>query len=68
MTRIRFNGEEQAVEATTLAELLAGFGLDASVRGVAAARNGVVVCAADWAGTPVAAGDEIDVIRAFYGG
>ncbi len=68
MTRVRLNGAVQAVAAATLAELLATLGIDPDARGVAAARNGAVVLPEAWAGTALAEGDEIDVVRAYYGG
>ncbi len=66
--RARINGEDAAVEAATVAELLAERGVDAAARGVAVAVNGAVVRRPDWAGTPVREGDEIEIVKPFRGG
>lgn len=66
---IRVNGKPQPVSAgATLADVIAGLGLAAAGRGVAAALNEAVVPARRWDSTPVAPGDRIEVIRALQGG
>jgi sulfur carrier protein len=54
--------------ASTLAELLAQQGIGPEREGIAVARNGEVVRRADWASTPVSAGDRIEVVTARQGG
>src|SRR5438445_525635 len=63
MSTIRVNGAERALEAATVAELLAAIGVAAGARGVAVARNGAVVRTADWGTTALAPGDAIEIIR-----
>lgn len=67
-TEIRLNGEPARVAAGTVAELLAGLGLEPTRRGVAVARNGTLVRRGEWADTPVRAGDDLEVIHATQGG
>lgn len=64
---ILVNGEAQAPEATVLA-LLEAREISAEEKGVAVALNGEVVPRADWAGTPLAAGDAVEIVRPFKGG
>jgi sulfur carrier protein len=65
--RISINGKSHEAEATcSLAEAVA-FLTDAET-GVAAAVNGDVVRRADWASTPLANGDEVEVLTAVQGG
>ena len=52
-------------EAGTLAELFAALGVEAA--GKAVERNGVIVPVAALGGTPVVAGDRIEIIQ-FVGG
>jgi sulfur carrier protein len=68
MSTIRVNGAERALEAATVAELLAAIGVAAGTRGVAVARNGAVVRAVDWGTTALVPGDAIEIIRARQGG
>jgi len=68
MSTIRVNGAERALDVATVAELLATVGVAAGARGVAVARNGAVVKAADWDATALAPGDTIEIIRARQGG
>jgi sulfur carrier protein len=67
MTRIRVNGKDEALSAPTVAELLRARGIERP-RGVAVAVNGTVVPAAAWRETPLAAGDEVEIVRPFGGG
>jgi sulfur carrier protein len=64
--RIKLNGKEQEVAARNIAELLRAS--NAPEVGVAVAQNGKVVRRADHESTPVAEGDEIEIIRAVQGG
>jgi sulfur carrier protein len=68
MSTIRVNGAERALDVATVAALLAAIGIASGTRGVAVARNGVVVKGADWAATALAPGDAIEIIRARQGG
>jgi sulfur carrier protein len=65
---IKVNGAAEALSAASLEELLAGRGVTAATRGVAVAVNGSVVKRADWPATRLAAGDEIEIIKAISGG
>ena len=69
MTRtIHVNGEEAAVAAETIAELLTSRGVPTDGRGVAVAVNDTVVPRAAWASTPLGAGDRVEIIRPVVGG
>ena len=65
---IQVNGADRALDADTVAGLVAVLGIAADARGVAVAVNGAVVPRAAWAAAPLAAGDRIEVIRAMQGG
>ncbi len=65
---IRVNGAERALDTETVAALVAALGIDAGARGVAVALNGAVVPRASWPVAALAAGDEVEVIRAMQGG
>jgi sulfur carrier protein len=66
---VSLNGEPIPLEgAHNLAELLAQRGIGPERTGIAVARNGEVVRRADWATTPVQAGDRIEVVTARQGG
>jgi sulfur carrier protein len=64
---IRLNGAE-APWAATVAEVLTRLAIAPDAKGVAVALNGSVVPRSAWAGTALAAGDSIEVIRAISGG
>jgi sulfur carrier protein len=66
--RLRVNGEEADLAVSTVAELLAVRGIDASARFLAVAINGTVVRRAAWASTPLAAGDRVEIVRPLQGG
>lgn len=66
MTQIKLNGEEKEVAAQSVAELLKE--TEAPEIGVAVAKNGAVVRRAEHASTPIADGDDIEIIRAVQGG
>lgn len=68
MATIRVNGQAEPLEAASLAALLAGRGIGPDTPAVAVAVNGCVVRRAAWADTPLAAGDELDIVRPFQGG
>jgi len=61
------NGEpHQVPEGATVADLVSGLGSDP--RSVAVERNGDLVPRARFAGTALAAGDRIEVVRFVQGG
>jgi len=66
--RIRINGEDEPLAATTLAALLADKAVDVAQRGIAVALNGAVVPRAEWPQTPLKAGDNVEIVRARQGG
>ncbi len=53
--------------AANVAELLRARGIEGS-RGVAVAVNGIVAPSRTWPSLPLAAGDQIEIVRAFGGG
>ncbi|HTZ76480.1 MAG TPA: sulfur carrier protein ThiS [Stellaceae bacterium] len=68
MITVRLNGSEQDVTATTVADLMAELRIAGAPRGLAVAVNGAVVPRASWDERNLAAGDEIEVVRATQGG
>ena len=52
MTRLKINGVEEEVAATTVGELLAARGIDPAARFLAVAVNGAVVRRAEWPRRP----------------
>ena len=68
MTTIRVNGAVEPLEAACVAELLAARGIGPDTAAVAVALNGSVVRRAQWAETPLAPGDTLDIVRPFQGG
>jgi sulfur carrier protein len=65
---IRVNGETEPLAAATLDVLLAEKAVDTAQRGIAVALNGSVVPRAAWRGTPLQAGDNVEIVRARQGG
>ena len=68
MTRMRVNGVEQVVAATTVAELLVEHGVDSAARFLAIAVNGSVVRRGEWASRELLPGDAVEIVRPFQGG
>lgn len=64
--RLKVNGEQRELQATTIALLLQE--LEMPSIGIAVARNGKVVRRDDHAATPLEENDEIEIIRAVQGG
>lgn len=62
---VKINGEERDAAGMTLAEYLAG--TDFAPGRVAVERNGEIVPKADYAGTLLADGDSVEIVR-FVGG
>jgi sulfur carrier protein len=66
--RIKVNGMMETLPPASIAGLLSRRGIDAQARGLAVAVNHAVVPRARWAETSLAAGDEIEIIKAISGG
>jgi sulfur carrier protein len=68
MTRLRINGVDEDVAATTVAQLLADRGIDPGARFLAVAINGAVVRRAEWPEAVLNAGDAVEIVRPLQGG
>ena len=68
MVTIRLNGETEQLGVGTIAELVAVKSDMPAGRGLAVALNGMLVRRADWANTPLKAGDAVEIVRAMQGG
>ena len=68
MMRLRINGTDAELAATTIAELLAEQGIDPKARFLAVAVNGAVVRRAEWQAAALTAGDNVEIVRPFQGG
>jgi sulfur carrier protein len=68
MIRLKINGLDEEVAATTIAQLLAARGIDPGARFLAVAVNGEVVHRATWDQAAVNAGDAIEIVRPLQGG
>jgi len=66
--QIRVNGESEPLRVATLDALLAEKAVDTAQRGIAVALNGAVVPRTAWPGTPLRAGDNVEIVRARQGG
>ena len=69
--QITVNGQARDYEPATLHQLWRSETEHLDLpgpRGFAIARNGTVVRQVDWAETPIAAGDRIEIIRVMPGG
>ena len=64
---IRVNGEIEPLTAT-LSALLAEKEIAPDAKGVAVAINGTVVPRTSWLSTRLAAGDQVEIVRARQGG
>ena len=67
MTPIVVNGTARQIDDDASVDRLAGL-LAVPASGVAIAVNGEVVRRADWPATPLAAGDQVEVVTAVQGG
>ncbi len=65
---IRLNGETRQLTAATVADLLHSLGIGREQRGVALALNGRLVPRAAWTTQGLAAGDDVEIVRATQGG
>lgn len=68
MIRLKINGIDEDVAATTIAQLLAARGIDPAARFLAVAVNGEVVRRAIWGEAVVNAGDAVEIVRPLQGG
>jgi sulfur carrier protein len=68
MTRLKINGVDEEVAATTVAQLLETRGIDPGARFLAVAVNGAVVRRAAWGEAALAAGDAVEIVRPLQGG
>jgi len=68
MTRLKVNGIDEEVVATTVAQLLAARGIDATARFLAVAINGAVVRRASWNEAALNTGDAVEIVRPLQGG
>ena len=66
--RVQVNGVATEVGSSELATLLVELGIAASRPGVAVALDGAVVPRRQWATTPVADGQSIEIVTARQGG
>lgn len=65
---IRVNGQIEPLTCGTLPALLEAREIGATARGIAIAINGAVVPRIQWPHTRLAAGDQIEIVRARQGG
>ena len=64
----RVNGQDEPLNARTLAALLDEKAVDTAQKGIAVALNGAVVPRAGWPSTSLKAGDSVEIVRARQGG
>jgi len=66
---VTVNGEAHEIPlGLAVPDLLRHLDIDPEQSGIAVAVNGAVVRRADWPGTPVGEGDELEIITATQGG
>jgi sulfur carrier protein len=68
MIRLKINGLDEEVAASTVAQLLAARGIDPGARFLAVAVNGAVVRRAVWDDAALNAGDAVEIVRPLQGG
>ena len=66
--QIRINGQDEPLEAETLAALIEAKAVDVAQKGIAVALNGAVVPRSEWATTALKPGDSVEIVRARQGG
>ena len=66
--QIRINGQDEPLEAETLAALIEAKAVDVAQKGIAVALNGAVVPRSEWAATTLKPGDSVEIVRARQGG
>ena len=68
MTRLKINGVDEEVAATTVAQLLELRGIDPGAKFLAVAVNGAVVRRASCDDASLSAGDAVEIVRPLQGG
>ena len=68
MMRVKINGIDEDVAATTVAQLLGDRGIDPGTKFLAVAVNGAVVRRASWNDAALNAGDAVEIVRPLQGG
>jgi sulfur carrier protein len=68
MIRLKINGFDEEVAASTVAQLLADRGINPDARFLAVAVNGAVVRRAVWDDAALNAGDAVEIVRPLQGG
>jgi sulfur carrier protein len=68
MTRLKINGADEEVAASTIAQLLVARGIDPAARFLAVAVNGTVVRRAIWDEAALQPGDAVAIVRPLQGG
>jgi sulfur carrier protein len=68
VTRLKINGVDEEVAASTVAQLLAARGIDPGARFLAVAVNGAVVRRAVWDAVALNPGDAVEIVRPLQGG
>jgi len=68
MIRLKINGFDEEVAASTVAQLLVARGIDPGARFLAVAVNGAVVRRAVWDDMALNAGDAVEIVRPLQGG
>jgi sulfur carrier protein len=68
MTRLKVNGVDEEIAATTIVQLLVARGIDPAARFLAIAVNGAVVHRATWSEVALRAGDAVEIVRPLQGG
>jgi sulfur carrier protein len=66
--RLKINGVDEEVAATSVAQLLADRGINPAARFLAIAVNGAVVRRAEWPQAALKAGDAVEIVRPLQGG
>ncbi len=67
-SEIRINGRSEPLVHATVADLVAGKGVEPQGRGIAVAVNGRIVPRTAWADTRLAPDDAVEIVRALKGG
>jgi sulfur carrier protein len=66
---VHINGAAVTIaEAASIIDIVRGQGLDPTTRGIAVALNDSILPSARWEATKLAAGDRIEIVKAFAGG
>src|SRR4029077_13051659 len=68
MTRLKINGVDEEVAATTIAQLLNARGIDPGGKFLADAIHSAVVRRAGWGEAALQAGDAVEIVRPLQGG